>query len=227
MFAFGGVGELAERWRRFPGLERVEAPGRAVLTFEDGPDREHTPAVLDALEAEGLLATFFLVGEQLMNAPRLGRELRQRGHEVALHGFEHVDHDSLHPGQARDDLARALGAIEAATAVRPRWCRPPYGRFSEASYGACAHLGFEPVYWSAWGPQEESTPAERIAEAVGRGLDEGAIVVLLDSARYAPGTSAGSTAAAVRLIAAQARERGLELVTLGAVAEERPPAGPG
>ena len=205
---------LLEAWERYPGLERTPGPAVA-LTFDDGPDRDGTPAVLDALEAEGLRATFFLVGQQLKSAPALGREIRRRGHEVGLHGFVHEPHATLHPGQARDDLARALGAIEAATALRPRWCRPPYGLFSEASYGACADLGMEPVYWSAWGLDWEAIAPARIAELVLEDLEPGGVVLLHDSARYAPRADAAATAAAVPLIAAGARERGLELVPLG------------
>jgi peptidoglycan/xylan/chitin deacetylase (PgdA/CDA1 family) len=216
--AAGTVRELGERWRRLPGLERVEAPGAAALTFDDGPDRDGTPAVLDALEAEGVRATFFLVGEQLMKAPRLGREIRERGHEVALGGFVHERHDALYPGQARDDLARALGAIEAATAVRPRWCRAPDGLFSDASYAACADLDLEPVYWSAWGLDAEALPAERIAALVLEDLAPGAVVLLHDSARYTPRPSPAPTAAAVRLVARAARARGIELLPLGEAA---------
>jgi peptidoglycan/xylan/chitin deacetylase (PgdA/CDA1 family) len=215
--ALSALRTLDERWRRLPGLERHAGPA-AALTFDDGPDPEATPAVLDALDAEGVRATFFLVGEQLMAGPRLGREIRERGHEIGLHGFRHDPHDDLYPGQARDDLARALGAIEAATAVRPRWCRPPYGLFSEASYKACADLGMEPVYWSAWGLDWETVAPERIAELVAEDLGPGAIVLLHDAARYAPRPSATPTAAAVRLVARAARERDLELLPLGEAA---------
>src|SRR5919202_6725037 len=124
--------ETAERWRRMPGLERVA--GGAALTFDDGPDLAGTPAVLDALDRAEARATFFLVGEQLMRHHALARETAARGHELALHGFEHTDHDALRPQAARDDVARALGSVEAATGVRPRFFRPPYGRFSEHSY---------------------------------------------------------------------------------------------
>ena len=217
MAALSALRTLDERWQRFPGLERVAGPA-AVLTFDDGPDPEATPTVLDALDAEGVRATFFLVGEQLMKAPRLGREIRERGHEVGLHGFKHEPHDTLSPGQARDDLARALGAIEAATAVRARWCRPPYGLFSEASYDACSHLAMEPVYWSSWGLDWETLAPERIAELVEEDLEPGAIVLLHDSARYAPRPAAAPTAAAVRLLASAARERGVTLVPLGEAA---------
>lgn len=211
--------ERQRRWERLPALERTSHPGAAALTFDDGPDPDGTPAVLEALAAAGIRATFFLVGEQLMSAPRLGGEIARAGHEIALHGFGHVAHDELRDQAARDDLARGLGTVEAATGRRPRFYRPPYGFFSEASHAACADLGLEPVYWSAWGLDWESISAERIAELVIRDLGPGAIVLLHDSARYAHRPDARRTAQAVTRIAAAAAERELSLVTLGEAVE--------
>ena len=219
MPGFGEHRRMVASWERFGALERVPGDGRAVLTFDDGPDPDATPAVLDALEAAGARATFFLVGEQLMRHPRLGRELVRRGHEAALHCFCHERHTRLRPQAVRDDLARGLGAIEAATGVRPRLFRPPYGELAEASGAACADLGLRPVGWSAWGADWETIAPARIADLVGRDLEDGAVVLLHDSARYAPRESAAATAAAVPLVAALARERGLALEPLGASLE--------
>jgi peptidoglycan-N-acetylglucosamine deacetylase len=205
--------ETAARWQEFPALERV--PSGVALTFDDGPDPAGTPAVLDALDAAGVRATFFVVGEQLMRNHALARDAAARGHELALHGYEHVEHDTLRPQAARDDLARALGAFEAATGRQPRFFRPPYGRFSEASYDACSHLGMEPVYWSAWGLDWEPLPADRIADLVTRDLDDGSIVVLHDSPRYGHRPDAGPTAEAIPAIAAAAAEHELRLAPLG------------
>jgi peptidoglycan-N-acetylglucosamine deacetylase len=207
--------ETWERWQRFPGRERLEpGAGRVALTFDDGPDPEATPAVLDALDAAGVKATFFMVGEQALHHRALAREVADRGHEVGLHGFQHVEHDELGRA-ARDDLARGLGTLEVATGRRPVLFRPPYGRFSEISYSACRDLGLEPVYWSAWGSDWEDVDAERIGDLVTRDLEDGMVVLLHDSARYASRPSAAPTAQAVPLIAEAAGERGLQLVTLG------------
>lgn len=211
--------ERQRRWERLPGIERAARPGTAVLTFDDGPDPEGTPAVLGALEAAGVHATFFLLGEQLMANPRLGGEIARAGHEIALHGFGHTHHDELRDQAARDDLARGLGTVEAATGRRPRFYRPPYGFFSEASHAACADLGLEPVYWTAWGADWESIAPERIAGLVTADLTEGAIVLLHDSVRYGHRDSALPTAHAIPLIAAAAGERELKLVTLGEAQE--------
>jgi peptidoglycan/xylan/chitin deacetylase (PgdA/CDA1 family) len=120
-----------------------------------------------------------------------------------------VEHDEL-GGRVKDDLARGLGTLEAATGRRPRLFRPPYGRFSDVSYAACRALGLEPVYWSGWGMDWEPVPAERIADTAIRDLSQGAIVLLHDSARYAYRQSAATTAEALPAILAAAAERGLD-----------------
>src|SRR3954468_11212559 len=103
--------DTAELWRKFPALERV--PAGVAVTFDDGPDPDSTPAVLDALDAAGIKATFFMVGEQVMQHRALAREVVDRGHVAGLHGFEHREHDDM--GRAAgDDLARGLGALEVA-----------------------------------------------------------------------------------------------------------------
>jgi peptidoglycan/xylan/chitin deacetylase (PgdA/CDA1 family) len=208
----------AESRRALPALERV--PSGVALTFDDGPDPDATPAVLDALDAAGARATFFVVGEQLMRHHALAREALARGHELGLHCFEHAHYDTLPGGTARDDVARALGTFEAAVGRRPRFFRPPYGCFSEHAYEACADLGLERVYWSAWGLDWEAIGADRIAELVSRDLADGAIVLLHDSPRYGHRQSAAATAEAIGPIAARAAELGLTLAPLGELAPE-------
>jgi peptidoglycan/xylan/chitin deacetylase (PgdA/CDA1 family) len=215
--SFREIRETFELWARFPGLERTEAgSSTTVLTFDDGPDDDATPAVLDALERIGAHATFFMLGEQLMRHQDIGREVVARGHEVALHGFGHEHHEQLTPQQARDDLARGLGAVEAATGRRPRFYRPPYGRFSDHSYEACRKLGLEPVYWSAWGCDWEPIPAARIVDLAGRDLGDGVVLLLHDSARYASRDSASPTAEALDGLLKEGLEAGVAFGPLGA-----------
>jgi peptidoglycan-N-acetylglucosamine deacetylase len=203
--------DTLERWRAFPALERADGAEGVVLTFDDGPDQDATPAVLDALDRIEVKATFFVVGEQLERHWRMARETLDRGHELALHGYSHPRHEELVPPAARDEVARGVGAFEAALGRRPSLMRPPYGRFSEHSYKACRSLGLEPVYWSAWAMDWEELSPARIAELACRDLAPGMIVLLHDSPRYAERRSANPTAEALPLIAARARELGIEL----------------
>lgn len=201
-------------WREAPGLERVERTDAAVLTFDDGPDPSFTPPLLDALDAAGARATFFVVGERVAGQEPLLREMASRGHEIALHGMRHRRHDGLDAETAKRELSEGLAAIEAAGVPRPRRYRPPYGGSSAALAGTCAELGLELAYWSAWGQDWEPLPAARIAALVVRDLGPGAVVLLHDSPLYAEREDAGPTIAAIEPIAAAASERGLRLLSL-------------
>lgn len=185
-----------------------------MLTFDDGPDPEGTPAVLDALGAAGARATFFVVGRHVSEQPDLVRRIESQGHEVALHGMEHRRHDALSAREAERELAAGIEAIEAATGHRPAWYRPPFGASSPTLLAACASLELRLAYWSAWGQDwEDSTPAE-IAALVERDLSPGAIVLLHDSARYGQRAAAAATAGSIPAIAAAAADRGLALASL-------------
>jgi peptidoglycan/xylan/chitin deacetylase (PgdA/CDA1 family) len=215
--------DTLERWRRYPALERADGAEGVVLTFDDGPDEDATPAVLDALDAAGVRATFFLIGEQVEAHPGLARELTSRGHDVQLHGHRHLPHERLSGDEARHDLEAGARALHEATGLEARFYRPPYGRFSPESYDACRELGLEPVYWSAWGTDWETISPERIAELVIPDLSPGAVVLLHDSPRYGHRPSARPTVDALPLVAARVAELGLPFLTL---AEAVGPAGP-
>jgi peptidoglycan-N-acetylglucosamine deacetylase len=204
--------EMLRLWAELPALERIDRD--VALTFDDGPDPDGTPAVLDALETARMKATFFLVGEQVEAHPELAREIASRGHALQAHCFDHTHHERL--ADPKDDLWRTIETIFKATGVAPTHQRPPYGRFTPASHEACLQAGLQPVYWSAWGEDWEDLRPDRIADFVTRDLSDGVVILLHDSARYAHRPSAQATAAAVPLIAAAMADRGLGARTISA-----------
>ncbi|HET9591791.1 MAG TPA: polysaccharide deacetylase family protein [Solirubrobacterales bacterium] len=216
----------AKRWRERPGIERVEPRGQAVLTFDDGPDPgpDATGAILDALDAAGAKATFFVVGEQMRDAPDLVPEILARGHEVGVHGQRHFRHDRVPAAESAADIEAGYATLAEALDAPPRFYRPPYGKLSEAGAEACRRLGLEVAYWSAWGLDWEPLPADRVARRVNRDLDDGAVVLLHDSARYAVRPDATPTVKAIAAIADRAAALGIDLVTLGAAVASPAPA---
>jgi peptidoglycan/xylan/chitin deacetylase (PgdA/CDA1 family) len=211
----------ARRWRERPGIERVEPRGQAVLTFDDGPDAgpDATGSILDALDAAGAKATFFVVGEQMQEAPELVPEILARGHEVGVHGQRHFRHDRVPGAESAADIEAGYRTLAAALDSPPRFYRPPYGKLSEAGAEACRRLGLEVAYWSTWGLDWEPLPAARVARRVNRDLDDGAVVLLHDSARYAVRPDATATVEAIAAIADRASALGIDLVTLGAAVD--------
>jgi peptidoglycan/xylan/chitin deacetylase (PgdA/CDA1 family) len=180
--------------RRVPG-----APG-VVLTFDDGPHAEGTPAILEVLRERRATATFFLVGEQVERLPALTAEIVAAGHEIALHGFRHVLLLRRSVRALADDLERAVAAIEDAADRTPALYRPPYGVFS---LGALHYVRprWEPLLWSQWGRDWRArATAEDVAAHATQGLKPGDVVLLHDADHYSSPGSWRITAAALPFI---------------------------
>lgn len=193
-----------------------ESPGPDVaLTFDDGPDPRGTPAILAALAARNAVATFFLVGEQVERDPALAGEIVAAGHRVAIHGQRHRLQLRLTPGQARDDIARAVATIGDAAGSISSVYRPPYGIFSPAGLAAIRSAGLRPMLWSRWGRDwRKHTNAGRIATELTGDVRGGDVLLLHDSDRYSAEGSWRRTAAALPLVLDVLTERGLGTVTL-------------
>jgi peptidoglycan/xylan/chitin deacetylase (PgdA/CDA1 family) len=164
-----------------PVLAGIGRPGSVALTFDDGPDPEGTPAVLDALEQLGWTATFFMLGMQVARYPEVAAAVVAAGHEVAVHGFSHRNHLTRGPRDVHRDVARGAVEVMAATGVRPIWFRPPYGVLTLGSLLAARRAGLRPVLWSAWGRDWEPRSPVQVAGTVGQQLRPGGTVLLHDS----------------------------------------------
>jgi len=185
---------LAGAWAplRAPlGVEDATASGEGyALTFDDGPHAEGTPAVLRILERHDARATFFLVGEQVRRDPSLAREIADRGHGVAIHCDRHRNLLRIGPGAVREDIARALDAIESAAGVSPSLYRPPYGILNAAALALARRRGWRTLLWSHWGRDWEArASAESITALLTGGAGAGSVLLLHDADDYsAPGS---------------------------------------
>jgi peptidoglycan/xylan/chitin deacetylase (PgdA/CDA1 family) len=184
--------------------------GTVAVTFDDGPDPYGTPAVLDALDALGWTATFFVLGTQVRRDPGLLREVAARGHDVALHGDDHRYLIARPPWAVRSDLARGAGTVGDVLGQAPRWWRPPYGVLSGPALTAARRLGLAPVIWTAWGRdwRASASPTTVIRDVTAHEL-AGATVLLHDSDLMSAEGSWRVTVAALPLLAGQIERRGL------------------
>lgn len=118
------------------------------LSFDDGPDPQFTPRVMEILDAFGIPATFFVLGESCARHPQLIARLLDAGHQVGTHAFSHRHPWSLSSSTARDEVRRGYEAVRAAGGATPRLFRPPFGRGRPAMSRAARGLGLTTVMWS-------------------------------------------------------------------------------
>lgn len=194
---------------------RIPRDDAAALTFDDGPHPEGTPAVLDALDAAGAKATFFLVGEQVERRPALVAEIVAAGHAIGIHGQRHRNLLRVGPRATADDLRHAHDRIADASGQAPLLYRPPYGVLSAAALATARRAGWETVLWARWGRdwRARATAASIAAEAT-EGLRGGEIVLLHDADYYSTAGSWRATVEALPRILAAIGEAGLRTVTL-------------
>ena len=126
-----------------------------LLTFDDGPDLQGTPLVLDELERRKLKAVFFVMGQHIVrNRPEdlarrdLLRRLVVHGHHVGNHTMNHKDL-CQNPGALAEEVDRAAEIITYATGVRPLLFRSPYGARCRSLDRALAERDLTQVGWNA------------------------------------------------------------------------------
>jgi peptidoglycan-N-acetylglucosamine deacetylase len=195
-------------------MKRVGGEG-VVLTFDDGPHPQGTPAVLETLRERGATATFFLAGEQVARRPALVAEIVAAGHGVELHCHRHRNLLRLSPRDFLEDAERARATIEDASGQPICDYRPPYGIFSASTLRAVYRRGWRPVLWSRWGRDwDRRATAESIVRRASAGIVAGDIVLLHDADYYSARGSWVRTAAALPLILDEIEACGLKTASL-------------
>ena len=102
-----------------------------ALTFDDGPDPEHTPRILDMLDEGNAKAVFFVIARKAEQYPEVVKQIAARGHTVGVHSYGHDRLLSLRlTSTIRADLGRCIEIIESITGTRPTLFRPPVGPIS-------------------------------------------------------------------------------------------------
>jgi peptidoglycan-N-acetylglucosamine deacetylase len=199
--------------RRALGVrDRVADPFAVALTFDDGPHPRGTPATLEALQAAGVRATFFIVGEQVERHPAVAAEVVAAGHDVGVHCHRHRNLLRLAPGQVRDDLLRAEAAIVAATGSAPRLYRPPYGVLTTPALVHARRHRWAPLLWTRWGRDWRArATATTIADEASAGVIGGDVVLLHDADHYSASGSWERTVAALPRVVDAIRRAGLEI----------------
>lgn len=176
-----------------------------ALTFDDGPWPEHTQDVLDILARYNVKATFFVVGQEVKRRPQLLKKIRDAGHSIGNHSWDH-------PSRPRDPVGqvqRTDAVIKATVGFTPTIFRPPYGILKNGM-ARQAMKGHKPVLiWSADCADWKRPGASHIAMMIENQASPGGIALMHDG-----GGNRSQTVAALPGIIENLQSRGFELVTI-------------
>ncbi|MFZ2751993.1 MAG: polysaccharide deacetylase family protein, partial [Lysobacteraceae bacterium] len=172
-----------------PVLTRATTDGRddrvVWLTIDDGPS-DDTPAVLDALDAHGAKATFFLVGERAARHPERVREILRRGHGIGNHSATHPARWfwALGPMRMRREIAGTQKILGDISGEPPHWFRAVVGMSNPFVHAALKTHGLARVAWSARGFDGVEADPQTVVARIERNLSPGAIVLLHEGATH-------------------------------------------
>lgn len=201
-------------WARGHLLCRVEGVlDRFALTFDDGPNPQCTPALLDVLARHDARATFFLLGGNVRRHVDLALRIAEEGHEPANHGDAHWPLALLLPGAIRNQVVRGGETIESATGVRPTHYRPPFGFMAPGQSRFVRNLGYVSVLGDVYPEDPQRPGVDRIVRRVMARLRPGSILILHDGSPLGP-ADRGQTVAALEVILTETERRGWRATTV-------------
>lgn len=196
-------------------VTRLPSARRVALTFDDGPDPEITPRVLDLLRPAGARATFFCIGRKAEAHPELVAAIVAGGHRVENHSYRHSSAFALlGPGALGRDLDRAQEVLERTSGRRPELFRAPAGIRSPWLDPLLARRGLRLVSWSRRGFDTVDGRADRVLRRLTRSLRGGSILLLHDGGSARDGTGNAVVLEVLPRLLRTIEDLGLEIAPL-------------
>lgn len=218
---------IDEKWEVSPSPFLVRragvVPGKAALTFDDGPDPKFTPQILDILQREHAPASFFVIGSQAAQHPELIRRAVAEGQEIGNHSFTHPDVATIGQLRLRTELESTTRVLETITGTRPLLYRPPSLADIEprtvagaSAFARAGELGYLVVDADIDPRDWEQLDATRLIDDTMSQASDGGVILLHDG-----GGNRSTTVRALPEIIARLRARGIEIVPLAELVKKR------
>jgi endo-1,4-beta-xylanase len=153
--------------------------GYVGLTFDDGPNPASTSALLEALEAGGARATFFIWGEHADQYPELLRDVRSAGMWIANHAYTHPHLPQIEEASAFQEISRTQQTIQRITGTAPTLFRPPYGETNAQVTAGAQRLGLTEVLWTVDSQDWNGAGTDQIVAAAAT-VQPGGVILMHD-----------------------------------------------
>ncbi len=152
-----------------------------AITFDDGPHSEHTPQLLDILKKYNATATFFMIGENIVNNKSLAKRIINEGHVIGNHTYSHKNiFPVLDRHKMVNEITKTQELIEDISNSKTRYFRPPFGVTNPLIAKATAIAKMETIGWSIRSFDTCKKSKESILDKIKIKLKGGDIILLHD-----------------------------------------------
>lgn len=151
-----------------------------AMTFDDGPSPTLTPKLLDLLKQRGIKVTFFVIGQNVEQAPQIVARAAAEGHEIGNHTWDHPALTKCSDARVQEEVNKTSDAIFQATGKKPALLRPPYGAMNPRVHHLIDQDGMKVVLWSV-DPNDWKRPGSAVVERrILAGAKSGSIILSHD-----------------------------------------------
>ena len=153
------------------------------LTFDDGPNTDVTPKILDVLKQKNVQATFFLVGHMIVRYPNVVRNIARAGHGIANHTWAHYRLDEMSKMQIASQISAPTHVLTDMEVSMLPYLRPPGGRFNDLVIEVANQQGLTLLMWDVNASDSNYNRSSDIINKVTSQLKPGSIILLHNSIR--------------------------------------------
>lgn len=181
-----------------------------AITLDDGPHATNTQKILDILDAHNAKATFFMLGQNVVNNEEVVKDVYKRGNEIGIHTWDHKQLTKLSQDEIVSQVERTSDAIYKIIGKRPKIVRPPYGAINDTVKNS---INYPLILWNIDSLDWKSRDEKQIVPLVMNSVQDGDIILLHDIH--------STTVPAVEKIVSQLEEQGYQMVTVSQLLEAK------
>lgn len=189
-----------------------------ALTFDDGPDEDFTPQILDILKKYNVKATFYVIGEKVQYNKKIIKRQYEEGHEIGNHTYTHINVSKNGYNKINKEIGDTQSVVKSITGVYPKTFRPPYRAISKDMCEIIKQKDMNIVLWSYVDARDwESPGVTSIVKSIEGGIQNGCIILLHDYNKVRSPKS--QTIEALDIIIPDLLEKGYKFVTISELIE--------
>ena len=189
-----------------------------ALTFDDGPDKDYTPQILDILKENNVKATFFVVGENVKSNSDIIKRQYQEGHEIGNHTFTHINVSKNGYNEIYKEINNTQKLVKDVIGIEPKIFRPPYRAISKPMCNIVKENNMNIVLWSDLDSRDWSNPGTYyIVDTITSKVKNGTIILLHDYNKLRNKKS--QTIQALEIVIPKLKEMGYKFVTVSELIE--------
>lgn len=189
-----------------------------ALTFDDGPDEDFTPQILDILKKYNIKATFYVIGEKVQYNKKIIKREYEEGHEIGNHTYTHINVAKQGYNKIKKEIGDTQSAVKSVTGEYPKTFRPPYRAISKDMCEIIKDNDMNIVLWSYVDARDWDNPgAYSIVKTIENGVQNGCIILLHDYNKIRNPKS--QTIEALESIIPDLLQKGYKFVTISELIE--------